>query len=116
MNKVNNLAYYPRFIFNFNDGFCFSTGDLEELENIKESGKTDYKIARFFPEQKIDVMCINKNDVQEIRKYVVNKLEIKQIKYNLDEPTYGINMNDCTSIYGKEKKWLMEIYVFLDRV
>ncbi len=115
MNKANNLPYYPRFIFNFNDGLCFSTGDLDELEYIKESG-TDYEITHFFPGQKIDVSWVNENEEPEIRKYEVNKIEVRQIKYDLDEPTYGINMNDCTSIYGKEKKWLMEIYIFMNKI
>lgn len=112
MQNANNLPYYPRFIFNFNDGNCFSTGDLDKFEHIKGSG-TDYEITQFYPGQKIDVKWVNESGEPEIRTYVVDKIEIQQIKYDLDEPTYGINMNDCTTYTGKEKKWIMEIYVFL---
>jgi hypothetical protein len=113
MTKANNLPYYPRFIFNCNDNKCMSTGDLELFKFIKESG-TDYEITRFVPGQKIDISWINENEKVEIKTYTVNKIEIHQIKTDLDKPTYGINSNDCTMISGKEKKWMMEIYIFLD--
>ena len=115
MTDSNSLPYYPRFIFNFSDDKCFSTGDLDEFEYIKEH-KQDYKISRFVPGQKVDVTFVNENNESEVGTYSVNRIEIHQIKYDLDEPTYGFNMNDCTSIFGKEKKWLMEIYVYLDLV
>lgn len=115
MTDANSLPYYPRFIFNFNDGVCFSTGDLEHFEYIKEH-KTDYEVTRFVPGQKVDVTFENEDNETEVKTYSVNRIEIQQIKYDLDEPTYGINMNDCSSIFGKEKKWMMEIYVFLDLV
>ncbi len=115
MNKASELPYYPRFIFNFNDGNCFSTGDLDEFEYIKEHGN-DHEITQFLPGQKIDVSWVNEDEELEIRTYSVNKIEIRQIKYDLDEPTYGINMNDCSAINGRKKKWMMEIYVFLDKI
>ena len=115
MTKATNLPYYPRFIFNCDDGNCMSTGDLEMFEFIKES-ESEYEITRFTPGQKIDISLINENEEHEIRTYKVDKIEIHQIKYDLDEPTYGINSNDCTAIVGKEKKWMMDIYVFLNLI
>lgn len=115
MTNASALPYYPRFIFNFSDGKCFSTCDLDEFKYIKEH-EVDYDITRFVPGQKVDVSWVNENNEQEVTTYSVNKIEIHQIKYDLDEPTYGINMNDCASVFGKEKKWMMEIYVFLDPI
>lgn len=115
MTDANSLPYYPRFIFNCNDGNCLSTADLELFKHIKETG-SDYDISRFVPGQSISISWINDNEEKEVRSYVVNKIEIHQIKHDLDEPTYGTNMNDCTGIFGREKKWMMEIYVFLDLV
>ena len=115
MTDTNSLPYYPRFIFNFNDDKCFSTGDLDEFEYIKEH-KSEHKISRFVPGQNVDVTFVNENDESEIKTYLVNQIKIQQIKYDLDEPTYGINMDDCTAIFGKDKKWMMEIYVYLDLI
>ena len=115
MTDSNNLPYYPRFIFNCDDGNCMSTGDLKFFKFIKETG-SEYDITKFTPGQKIDISWVNENDEQEIKTYEVNRIEIHQIKYDLDKPTYGMNSNDCTAIAGKEKKWMMEIYVFLNQL
>ena len=109
------LPYYPRFIFNCDDGNCMSTADLEFFEHIKETS-SDYNISRFVPGQGIDIAWINDREEREVRSYRVKKIEIHQIKYDLDEPTYGLNSNDCTQIFGREKKYMMEIYVFLESV
>ena len=111
MTNANSLPYYPRFIFNCDDGVCISTGDLDTFEFIKEKG-IEYNITSFRPGQKIDITLADE-EKQEIKSYVVEKIEIQQIKYDLDAPTYGLNMNDCTSRIGVAKKWMMEIYVFL---
>lgn len=115
MTETNNLPYYPRFILNCDDGNCMSTGDLEMFKFIKEANN-NYEITRFTPGQLIQISWSNENDEPQPQIYKVEKIEIHQIKYDLDEPTYGINTNDCTGIVGKEKKWMMDIYVFLNRV
>jgi hypothetical protein len=114
MMDANSLPYYPRFIFNCNDGRCLTTGDLEIFKHIKEKG-SDYDISRFVPGQRINISWTN-NGEKEVQSYEVKKIEIHQLKHDLDEPTYGTNMNDCTGLAGREKKWMMEIYVFLDAV
>jgi hypothetical protein len=111
MTDANSLPYYPRFIFNCNDGVCISTGDLENFKFIKEKG-SEYDITSFRSGQKIEI-SLDDGDKQEIKSYVVDKIEIQQLKYDLDEPTYGLNRNDCVGRIGKDKKWMMEIYVFL---
>lgn len=113
MIKAANLPYYPRFIFNCDDGNCMSTGDLEMFEYIKESD-SGHEITRFTPGQKINISWINESKELEIKTYKVDKIEIHQIKYDLDEPTYGMNLNDCTAVFGSKKKWMMEIYIFLN--
>lgn len=115
MTDANLLPYYPRFIFNCNDDLCFSTADLEEFKYLTEH-KSDSKITRFVTGQKVDVKIDDENGAFVIKTYEVRKIDIHQIKYDLDEPTYGFNMNDCTNIQGNPKKHLMEIYVFLDLV
>ncbi|MCF1192508.1 hypothetical protein LRR18_13010 [Mangrovimonas sp. AS39] len=113
MTKTNDLPYYPRFIFNCSDGNCLSTGDLELFDFIKETG-SEFEITAFKPGQSLDITWVDENEDQIIKTYIVNRIQINQIKYDLDEPTFGINSNDCTAIQGKEKKWMMEIYIFLD--
>jgi len=115
MTNASTLPYYPRFIFNCDDGKCFSTADLDELNYIKEGG-TEYDVTRFVPKQILDISWSNGNGGLETKSYSVGKIEIHQIKRDLDEPTYGVNSNDCTSVYGRDKKWMMEIYVFLNLV
>ena len=115
MTNANALPYYPRFIFSCSDGNCFSTADLEQLKHIKDAG-SEYDVSSFVPGRKINISWVNDAGQQEIKVYKVDKIEIHQIKYDLDEPTYGMNSNDCSAVFGKEKKWLMEIYVFLENV
>lgn len=115
MTKASNLPYYPRFIFNGSDGNRFSTADLELFDYLKETG-SEYKISRFKKGQSIDVTIASEDGETIIKTYKVSDIEIQQIKYDIDEPTYGFNMNDCQSVDGSEKKWLMEIYVFLDLI
>lgn len=114
-NKASKLPYYPRFIFNCSDGNRFSTADIELFKFIKESG-TDNKVSRFKKGQKIDVSTTIGNVEAEVKTYRVSEIEIQQIKYDTDEPTYGFNKNDSPSVSGNKKDWLMEIYVFLDLV
>ena len=117
MDKASLLPYYPRFIFKFGENDCFSTADLDMFKFIKEviDGK-EYDVTRFIIGQIINVTVANKDGSTEVKKYRVKKVEIQQIKDDLDAPTYGINLEDCPTIFGKEKKWLMEIYIFLDPV
>nr|WP_276904078.1 hypothetical protein [Pedobacter kyonggii] len=112
MTNATDLPYYPRFIFNCSDDRCFSTGDLDYLKFIKEKG-SEYEITRFKKGQILQITWEEDNGKKLVKDYEVSDVEIAQIKYDVDEPTYGINSNDCTGIYGKEKKWLMEIYIFL---
>lgn len=113
MTKANNLPYYPRFIFNCSDGYAFSTGDLEIFKLIKETGK-DYEVTSFRQGQSLNITQIDENNEKVVKTYVVNRIQVNRIKYDLDEPDYGINLDDSTSIQGKKKKWLMEIFVYLD--
>ena len=112
MIDTNKLPYYPRFIFNCDDGKCMSTGDLEYFRYFKESESKD-DINKFKPGQQI---TINWEDGAELKTYQVDKIEIHRIKYDLDMPTRGMNLNDCAAIDGQEKKWMMEIYIFLKQL
>ena len=114
MQKAGDLPYYPRFILNCSDGNCFTTADIDEFEYVKEVG-TDYDLSRFKINQKLEIQWVDDNDEQLLKKYKVSNIEIHQIKRDIDEPTYGMNMNDCSGgIAGRRKKHLMEIYIFLD--
>ena len=115
MKKATELPYYPRFIFNCSDHNCFSTADVELLEHIKETG-SEYEITRFTRGQSLDITWADEVGNLTLKTYKVREIEIHQIKYDIDEPTYGINLNDCQTVFGKEKKVLMELYIFLDLV
>lgn len=115
MTKASELPYYPRFIFNCSDEQCLSTADLELFEHIKETG-SEYEVTRFKKGQSLDITWVDEQDNPIIKTYIVSEIEIHQIKRDIDEPTYGMNKNDCTAVQGDKKKWLMEIYIFLDLV
>ena len=116
MTKASSLPYYPRFIFNCSDGKGFSTADLDSLKYVKDSDdKHGDDITQFVPGQRISVTW-STDDKGEVRSYEVDKIEIHQIKYDLDEPTFGMNSNDVMDVSGKPKKHMMDIYVFLKAV
>ncbi|ARV15354.1 hypothetical protein [Polaribacter sp. SA4-12] len=114
MNEINELPYYPRFIFNISNGNCFSTADLEVLNNIKEKGRKG-KINNFKKGQIISISEINENAENIVKTYKVLEIEIGEIKYEIDEKKYGINLNDCENS-GKDKIWLMEIFIKLELI
>lgn len=115
MPKASSLPFYPRFVFTCNDdGKCFSTADLDYLRHIKDADDPHgHDITQFVPGQLLKFTWADNNDQVAIKQYEVEKLEVHQIKYDTDEPTYGMNSNDCIEVAGKSKKHLMEIYVFL---
>ncbi len=115
MNKASELPYYPRFIFNCSDEKCFSTADLDLFKNIKETGN-EYEVSRFKKGQSLDITWLDEHENPVVLTYKVSEIEIHQIKRDIDEPTYGMNLNDCHGVSGNKKKWLMEIYIFLDLV
>jgi hypothetical protein len=115
MTDANLLPYYPRFILNCSDGKCLSTGDLDIFKFITESS-SDYNISRFYPGQRINIAWENGAGEKEIKSYELKSIEVQEIKYDLDAPSYGLNSNDCMGLHGIEKKWMMEIYIFLDAV
>lgn len=82
---------------------------------LKVSG-SEYDISRFKKGQKIDIDIASERGETIVKTYIVSEIEIHQIKYDIDEPTYGLNKNDCLSVDGAKKKWLMEIYIFLDLI
>jgi hypothetical protein len=114
MPKASTLPYYPRFIFTCDDGKCFSTADLDYLRDIKDADdKYEHDITQFVPGQLLKITWAADNNQTEVKYYEVDRLEVHQIKYDTNEPTVGMNSNDCTVIAGQPKKHLMEIYVFL---
>ncbi|WP_373396396.1 hypothetical protein V8V91_17035 [Algoriphagus halophilus] len=115
MTLASSLPYYPRFIFNCSDDNCMSTTDLKQFEHIKETG-SEYEVTRFKKGQSLDITWVDENGNIIVKTYKVSDIEIHQIKRDIDEPTYGMNKNDCTVVQGDKKKWLMEIYIFLNLV
>lgn len=79
MKDANSLPYYPRFIFNCSDGKCLSTGDLDFFKHIKEI-ETDYDITSFVPGRKLEITWATDNEEQEIKAYIINRIEIHQLK------------------------------------
>ncbi|WP_338815680.1 hypothetical protein V9L05_21840 (plasmid) [Bernardetia sp. Wsw4-3y2] len=114
MTNANSLPYYPRFIFSCNDGKYFSTGDLDFFKFVKKRDRT-YDITSFSSGDEVDIYWENDDGKTEVIAYTVDHIDIHQIKRDIDEPTKGLNMNDCT-LFGKEKKWIMEIYIFLNKI
>ena len=114
MNKINELSYYPRFVFNTSENNSFSTIDLELFKHFKEADRNN-KINHFKKNQIIDITTSNKSGETVVKTYKVTDIEIQQIKYDFDEISYGVNMNDDGRNYD-EKKWLVEIYIFLDLI
>ena len=110
MKHVNDLSYCPRFILKTSEGLSFSTNNLKIFEFVKDV-KSGKKVNHFKNGQEISIIFEN----ESINKYVVTGIEIQQIKYNLDEPNYGINFND-SELIDDSKITTMEIYVFLEKI
>ncbi|MGV8877808.1 MAG: hypothetical protein ACOH2A_02130 [Sphingobacteriaceae bacterium] len=110
--KTNDLNHYPRFIFNCSDGRGLSTADLDFLKGFSKDDQMT-NISSFNID---DIISIKWADLEEHLEYKVSKIEIKEIMYNTDERILGMNEFDVNPVFGKDKYWLMGLYVFLELI
>lgn len=110
--KTNDLDHYPRFIFNCSDGRCLSTADLDFLKHFSKDDQPT-NINSFNID---DIINIKWADLDGHLDYKVSKIEIKEIMYDTSEQILGMNKDDFNPVIGKDKFWLMGLYIFLDLV
>ena len=110
--KINDLKHYPRFVISRPDGKCFSTLDLDELKYMNNDDH-DSKINSF---RTGEIIKVKWNDKNETLRYKIQKIDIRDLRYDTEEPLYGAWEDDCTSLSGMEKIELMAIFIFLEDI
>lgn len=106
--KISELPYYVKFVFLCSDGQCYSTTDINMIEYIKstESGKRIYSL-----EVGDRIMFTPENDAT----YKIASVAIQQLGDDTEEMRLGFDSEDCTSMQGEEKDWLLKILILADR-
>ena len=106
--KISELPYYVKFVFLCSDGNCYSTSDIKMLEHIKsvESGE---------PVSSLEVgnrimFAPNTDGI-----YRIASVAIQQLTDDTELMRLGFDTEDCTSMQGEEKDWLLKILIRADR-
>ena len=106
--KISELPYYVKFVFLCSDDNCYSTSDIKKLEHIKsvESGE---------PVSSLEVgnritFAPNTNGI-----YRIASVAIQQLVDDTELMRLGFDTEDCTSMQGEEKDWLLKILIRADR-
>lgn len=118
MTKASSLTYYPRFVLTCSDGQCLATADLDYLLKYVRDAEDNYggDITQFVPGQILKISWAGVDNEVDVRSYKVDRVEVHQIKSDLDMPTTGDMSDNCRETFGKEKQHMMEVYVFLNAV
>jgi hypothetical protein len=106
--KISELPYYVKFVFLCSDNACFSTSDIKMLEHIKsaESGE-----AVSYLEVGNRIMFAPNTDTI----YRITSVAIKHLVDDTELMRLGFDSEDCTSMQGEEKDWLLKILIHADR-
>ncbi len=106
--KISELPYYVKFVFLCSDGECYSTTDIKMLEYIKsaESGEPISSL-----EVGNRIMFAHENDGI----YRIASVAIHQLLDDTELMRMGFDSEDCTSMQGEEKDWLLKILIHADR-
>lgn len=106
--KISELPYYVKFVFLCSDGECYSTSDIKMLEHIKsaESGE---------PVSSLDVgdrimFAPNTDGI-----YCITSVAIKHLADDTELMRLGFDTEDCATMQGEEKDWLLKILIRTDR-
>jgi len=107
--NINELDYYPRFIFTSNDGTCLSTTDkkvLDEMLNAKTNeSKKGYTVG--------DEIYLR---TQPERKFKVIDIRLRKIYDKSETIEFGLDSSYCESSIGVEKKPLFLIYITIEKI
>lgn len=106
--KISELPYYVKIVFLCSDQACFSTSDIKMLKHIKRADSED-PISSF----EVGDRIIFAPDADKI--YQISSVAIKHLFDDLDLMRLGFDSEDCTSMQGEEKDWLLKILVRADR-
>ncbi|WP_445720331.1 hypothetical protein [Flavobacterium sp.] len=107
--KVNNLKYYPLFIFKSSD-FCLQTADNDLLQfifDINMNIKTNFRIN--------DEMLF-KMDNGNLRKFKITNIEINNVVDDTDLNQMGIISYGCSETIGKHKDELMFNFIEMTEI
>ena len=106
--RISELPYYVKFVFLCSDGGCYSTADITMLEHIKsaESGK---------PVSSLEVDNRITFAPNTDRIYRITSVAIKHLGDDTELMRLGFDLEDSTSMQGKEKDWLLKILIRADR-
>jgi len=107
--KISQLPYYVKFVFLCSDQGCYSTSDIKMLEYIHnaDSGK---------PISSLDVgdRIIFAPNCGKV--YKIASVAIRHLFDDTELMRLGFDCEDCTSMQGEGKEWLLKILIHADRV
>lgn len=105
--KVNQLNYYPLFIFK-SETFCFQTADNDLLQYIFDNEmnvKTNFRVN--------DEMNFQMED-GNFRKFKITEIEINNVVDDTELNQMGIISYGCSTTVGKQKEEPMFIYIKME--
>lgn len=108
---INELKHYPRFVLNFGEKGAYSTGDLE-LFNFMRREHEDYPIENI---DTGDILFVKDENGTEV-KYEVVKINVRDILKDTNDKVYGVWGDDTLTITGRDKFFLMSIFIYLEPV
>ncbi len=106
--KISELPYYVKFVFLCSDGACYSTADIAMLNHIKKPGS----------EQRVFSLDVGDSIVFEPdgeKVYRITEVAIRHLVDDTDTMRLGVDTEDCTSMQGRPKEWLLKVLIKAER-
>lgn len=108
--NINDLEYYPRFVFKCPDGKVISTADLDVFKNISH----EYWHSGIYFFKTGDVINILRDDRKHPYSYKIYKIDIVDIKSDSDTTIKGMDATGSSEFVGKNKIIIMTINIELE--
>jgi len=106
--KIPELPYYVKFVFLCSDQECFATSDFRMLKHIK-SAETGEPVCSLDVGDRI-VFAPSADKI-----YRITSVAVKHLLDDTNQMRLGFDSEDCTSMQGEEKDWLLKILIRADR-
>ncbi len=106
--KIAQLPYYVKFVFLCSDGSCYSTADIAMMEHIRRPNSDE----RVFSFDVGDRITFAPNNDKVFR---ITEVAIKHLHDDTNMMQLGFDSEDCTSMQGEAKDWLLKILIRAER-
>ena len=102
--KITNLPYFVKFIFSSDEGDCYQTSKIDNLQFIIDDATND-KIDKLYIGQKIRV---------EEHSYEIYDIKIRHLFDDTYYHRYGVDLESCNC--PDDNEWLFSILVSIKKV